>query len=169
LQATQTLMTGAFGQSTSTRMRDLFVVVSPKCRQQQISMQIWHSVHRGRLILIITSPFLKFSERVSPMLQVCLWLDLYHGVRSGVNHDQALHTGQIFQPTITLTCPPGERDEERPPSLESSSPQQHTLPRPRHSLNPLGRSIDMARQAIALANNGGRRHNERLTLRPFFS
>jgi len=34
-------------------MRDRFVVVSPKCRQQQIAMQIWHSVHLERLILII--------------------------------------------------------------------------------------------------------------------
>jgi hypothetical protein len=34
-------------------MRDRFVVFSPKCRQQQISMQIWHSVHLERLILII--------------------------------------------------------------------------------------------------------------------
>jgi hypothetical protein len=53
LQARQTLITGACGQSTSTRMRDRFVVFSPKCRQQQISMQIWHSVHLERLILII--------------------------------------------------------------------------------------------------------------------
>jgi len=49
----QTLITGAFGQSTSTWMRDRFVVFSPKCRQEQISMQIWHSVHRERLIFII--------------------------------------------------------------------------------------------------------------------
>jgi hypothetical protein len=34
-------------------MRDRFVVFSPKFRQEQISMQIWHSVHRERLILII--------------------------------------------------------------------------------------------------------------------
>jgi len=53
LQARQTLITGAFGQSTSTRMRDRFVVFSPKCRQEQISMQIWHSVHRDGLIFII--------------------------------------------------------------------------------------------------------------------
>jgi hypothetical protein len=53
LQARQTLITGASGQSTSTRMRDRFVVVSPKCRQQQIAMQIWHSVHLERLIFII--------------------------------------------------------------------------------------------------------------------
>jgi hypothetical protein len=53
LQAKQTLITGAFGQSTSTRMRDRFVVFSSKCRQQQICMQIWHSVHFERLILII--------------------------------------------------------------------------------------------------------------------
>jgi hypothetical protein len=53
LQARQTPIVGAFGQSTSMLMRDRFVVFSPKCRQEQIPMQIRHSVHWERLIFII--------------------------------------------------------------------------------------------------------------------
>jgi hypothetical protein len=79
LQARQTLITGACGHSTSTRMRDRFVVFSPKCRQQQICMQIWHSVHRERLILIIifTVSYVKVNGLL-PMLPVVSGLRLYH-------------------------------------------------------------------------------------------
>jgi len=55
LQATHTRMEGFSGQSASTMILDRFGLISFQWVQEQICMQIWHSVHRDDRILIMTS------------------------------------------------------------------------------------------------------------------
>lgn len=86
LQARQTRIIGVFGQSPSILMRARLTVFWPKWDQEQMAMQISHSVHSERLNFSISSPcFTRLMFRMNIALAIASFC---HNALSEKSHGQ---------------------------------------------------------------------------------